>query len=299
MRRVSLGVWLMVLGLYLATHLVGVLKWRLMINLAGAGVSYAQAVRCYFAGLFGTLFLPSIIGGDILRIGLALRLARNRAGAVLGSLLDRVVDFAALASVAGFGAFLLPGALDPRSRKIFWMLAAGIAALIAILAAVVALVPARRFSHRMRRRLVRLRQAVLAMSRRPQYVLAALALGIAVQTTLALLTSRIAAACGLRLPLRAWLFAWPLAKLSSLLPVTQGGIGVRELALIALVAPLGAPPLLAFAVGLVWESIIYSGWLLAGLVVLVLGRLAGPAASTLRVSATVSSAKNRSEDPGS
>ncbi|PYU09947.1 MAG: TIGR00374 family protein, partial [Acidobacteria bacterium] len=57
------------------------------------------------------------------------------------------------------------------------------------------------------------------------------------------------------MPLRAWLFAWPLAKLSALLPVTQGGIGVREVALAALAAPFGAAPVLTVAVGLVWEAI--------------------------------------------
>ena len=43
---------------YLLVHLVGVEKWRMMINLAGAGVSFPQALRCYYWGLFGNIFLP-------------------------------------------------------------------------------------------------------------------------------------------------------------------------------------------------------------------------------------------------
>src|SRR2546422_3892717 len=88
-------------------------------------------------------------------------------------------------------------------------------------------------------------------------------------------------------PLRAWLFAWPLAKISALLPVTQGGIGVREVALAALVAPFGAAPVLTVAVGLVWEAIIVAGGLLAGLASFVLARASAAASVT---AASVSSA---------
>jgi glycosyltransferase 2 family protein len=37
------------------------------------------------------------------------------------------------------------------------------------------------------------------------------------------------------------LFAWPLAKIAAVVPITQGGIGVREAALVVLLAPFGAP----------------------------------------------------------
>ncbi len=287
LRRVPLGLWVVVLGGYMGTHMVGVIKWRLLVNLAGAELSFVQAARCYSSGLFATLFLPSIVGGDIVRMGLALRLARNRAGALLGSLLDRLLDTTALACVAALGALLLPGALDPRSRRIFWAVIALVALAVAASLAVFLLTPSRRFSYKMRRRFVRLRQAVRSMSCRPQYVLLALALGVAMQTSLVVLTAVIAAGCGLHVLLRVWLFAWPLAKLSALLPLTQAGIGLRAMALGALAAPFGAAPVLTVAVGLVWEAILIAGGLLAGLTSALLGRYA---ASSHAMPAEVSSA---------
>ena len=280
LRRVSRKLWLAVLCGYLAAHMFGWLKWRLMVNLAGTNLSPAQAARCYFGGLFATLFLPSIVGGDLVRLGLALRMGRNRAGAMLGSLLDRLLDVMALACVAGFGALLIPGALRPQSRRIFIgaAVAAGMGLLAVLIGVGIALkvVPARRLSYRIRRYLVRLRQASHSMLRQPERALLALAMGIAVQTTFVWLTSVIANACGLALPLRVWLFASPLAKLAALLPVTQGGIGVREAALAALAAPFGAAPAMTVAVGLVWEAIIIAGGLIAGLISYYLGRLARP-----------------------
>src|SRR6202042_2032745 len=92
--------WLVVLAGYLAAHCIGAAKYRLVLNLSGTGMTAKQAARCYFAGLFGSLFLPSLIGGDILRVAMALRVAKSKAGVVLGSFVDRISDFAALALLA-------------------------------------------------------------------------------------------------------------------------------------------------------------------------------------------------------
>ncbi|HUK52001.1 MAG TPA: lysylphosphatidylglycerol synthase transmembrane domain-containing protein [Candidatus Binatia bacterium] len=268
MRGVPLRLWLAVVFAYLAAHCLGTMKYRMMVNLAGAGLSRAQAAQCYFGGLFGTLFLPSIVGGDVVRAGVGLRVARHRAGFLLGSLMDRVMDVLALALTSAAGAVLLPGHLDARSLRVFLLLASAGAALVAGSAVAVALLPAARFSFRMRRRLVRLREAARALRARPHVMLLSLLGGILVQGTFATLTAVLANSCGLHLGLSVWFLAWPLAKLAALLPLSQGGLGVREAALAGLLLPFGAPAALAVAVGLVWQTVIYSGGLLSGLVAL-------------------------------
>jgi glycosyltransferase 2 family protein len=266
--------WLLVLVGYLATHLLGVGKWRLVVNTAGAGLNYVQAARCYFAGLFGTLFLPSLIGGDLVRAALAMRHGKTKAGVLLGSFLDRAIDFSALALLAATGEALVPGALQPESRRIFlWLGAAAILGIVALTIAVTA-IPVRHLSFRMRRRVASVRRAARSMAERPRTVLAALSIAIVAQLCFITLSIALAEACGLRLVFRAWLFAWPLAKLSAAIPVTQGGIGVREAALAALLVPFGAPPALTVAAGLAWEAISVSGALVAGALALVVGRAA-------------------------
>jgi uncharacterized membrane protein YbhN (UPF0104 family) len=265
MRSVPPGLWLAVLAGYLAGHVLGVMKYRMMVNVAGAELSYAQAAQCYFGGLFGNLFLPSIAGGDIVRVGIGLRLTRRRTAFLLGSLLDRMLDIAALAVVAAVGALLIPGQLESHGRRVFLVLmltsaVAGVAAL-----GVAALFSARRAPYKLRRRLVRLRQAARSLRQRPQYVFLGLCTGVTVQSIFVILTAVLASACGLHLGLRLWLLAWPLAKLAALTPLTQGGLGVREVALAALLAPFGAPAALTVAVGLVWQTISITGGLLAGL----------------------------------
>jgi len=62
------------------------------------------------------------------------------------------------------------------------------------------------------RRLAQLRHAIRAVSRRPWRLVFGWLLGTSVQGTYVVLTALLGIACGLSLPLRVWLFAWPLAK---------------------------------------------------------------------------------------
>jgi len=264
--------WVLVLVGYLACHFVASIKWRLMVNLAGSGLSVPQAARCYFAGLFSVLFLPSIVGGDVVRAALALRMGRSKAAVLFGSLLDRILDFLALALLTIAGAILVPGSLSPSSRHIFLILGAAAIAIVVVTVLAVAALPARRFSFRIRRKLVRLREAQRAMSAQSHFVLGALLLAVAVQGTFIVLTTVLANAAGLHLPFHAWLFAWPMAKISALIPLTQGGIGVREATLAGLLLPFGAPAALTVAVGLAWEGITIAGALIGGLVSYAIGR---------------------------
>lgn len=265
--------WAVVLAGYLAGHCFGIAKWRRMVNLGGAGLNFSKAMRCYYAGLFATIFLPSLIGGDLVRAGLALRLGRSKPAVLLGSVFDRILDFFTLALLATIGALLVPGAPNPTSRRAFWVLGGSAAVISAAVILVIVLVPWRSFSFRMRRRLVRLRGVWRAMARRPGAIVGALSFGIAGQLIFIFLSIWLAEACGLRLPFRAWLFAWPLAKLSASLPITQGGIGLREAALAALLLPFGAAPALTVAAGFAWDAIVISGALVAGLVSHLVGRI--------------------------
>jgi peptidoglycan/LPS O-acetylase OafA/YrhL len=109
-----------------------------------------------YGGLFGNIFLPSLVGGDVVRAGMAFLHSRSKSAIVLGSLMDRVQDVLGLAAVTGFGILLLPGTLDYRTHKLFWTLAAlltlGGASCVAALVAI----PARKLPFKARRLMAKL-----------------------------------------------------------------------------------------------------------------------------------------------
>ena len=260
---------------YLLAHTVGVLKWRMVVNAAGAQLDFATSLQCYGGGLFGTLFLPSIVGGDVIRLAVGLRRSPRPAAVITGNVVDRFIDVTAQAGLVATGLALLPGSLPHSLQSIATRtLLAAVAIGVALLIVVFFLrgVFLRGRSIRFRRRLSRLRHALRSVSARPHILFAGWLAGTAIQSTFLLLTAWLASACGLQLPLRVWLFAWPLAKLAALLPLTQGGIGVREAALVALLAPFGAAGTLVLAAGLVWEGVTVTGGIVAGLSAFVASR---------------------------
>jgi uncharacterized protein (TIRG00374 family) len=273
--RVPLTRFLAILLGYLLAHLVGIAKWRMVVNSAGAQLDFSTSAQCYSGGLFATLFLPSILGGDAVRLAVGLRRSPNPAAVLAGNIADRFLDMLAQAALVLVGLLLLPGSFPPalqsqatRVLPFFFLATAAIAVLFAWLRR--PLLQGR--SVRFRRRLARLRYALRAVSRRPHILFFGWVLGTGIQFTFLILTALLAISCGLFLPLRVWLFAWPLAKLAAVLPLTQGGIGVREAALVGLLSPFGAPGHLVLASGLVWEGIVIAGGLIAGLVAFLLRR---------------------------
>jgi uncharacterized protein (TIRG00374 family) len=273
--RIPLTRFLAVLLGYLLAHALGIAKWRMVVNTAGAELDFAPSAQCYTGGLFGALFLPSIIGGDVVRLAVGLRHS-PRPGAVLaGNIADRFLDVTAQAGLVLLGLLLLPGSLPSQLRipvREMLFVLGGIAFVVLGLVFLLRRPLLGGRSIHFRRRLARLRHTLRCVSGRPQILILGWLLGTLIQTAFLMLTALLAVSCGLVLPLRMWLFAWPLAKLAAVLPLTQGGIGVREAALVALLAPFGAAAPLVLAAGLVWEGVIIAGGLIAGAVAFLLRR---------------------------
>ena len=269
----STEIWLAGVSTYLCLHLIGVAKWRMLINAAGAELSFAQAARCYYYGLFGNAFLPSVVGGDILRAGLAMNLSRSKSAVLMGSVVDRTIDSFGLALVAGIGALLVPMALEENSRSIFWGFAVLIAAAGSVMLALLFMLPARRFGFRIRRRLVKVRLAVRSLFKHPGKMLLALISVMVLQTSQVIMNFWLGRLAMIQqATFLMWLFVWPLAKLAAMVPLTQGGIGVREAAQGILFVPFGVSMEKAVAAGLIFQAIVISGNLLGGFVATLMGR---------------------------
>src|SRR6266849_3920052 len=271
-RRGSRG-WLLIALRWAAALLV----LGLLLHFLPVAPLRATSAQCYAGGLFGTLFLPSIVGGDVVRLAVGLRRSPQPAAVLTGNLVDRFLDVIAQAGLVLLGLLLIPeldlvrDELEDTLQKVFLGVALGLIVLLGLMFRMRKRILGGR-SVRFRRRLARLRNALRSVSKRPGVLALGWLLGTAIQMCFLVLTARLAVYCGLRLPLRAWLFAWPLAKLAAVLPLTQGGIGVREVALVGLLSPFGAAPHLVLAAGLVWEAVVITGGVISGLGAFLLGR---------------------------
>ena len=75
-------------------------RWFIYIKALGLTVSRRNVVRYYLIGLFGNLFLPSAIGGDIIKIMGLCSESSHKARVVASVLLDRLSGFVAIVIIA-------------------------------------------------------------------------------------------------------------------------------------------------------------------------------------------------------
>jgi uncharacterized membrane protein YbhN (UPF0104 family) len=270
--RLSPGTWALVLAGFVLGHLVGVVKWRLFVNAGRGALRFRDAVQCYAAGLFTNMCLPSIVGGDVLRAAMAARITRRPEAAFLGGVIDRLTDMVAMVLL------IAAGGLTSRTVIPGWggeALSVGLvlgAVLLALFLPIVLRQPLARWPRKLRRPAGRSLVALRRLARSPRAASEALLLSLTIQSSFVLLNRMLGQAIGIEVPITVWFLVWPLAKVAGLMPISLGGLAVREATLAALLAPFGVPFAVGVVCSLLWQTVLIVGGLIGGLAWLLLGR---------------------------
>jgi uncharacterized membrane protein YbhN (UPF0104 family) len=250
--------WLGVFVAFLAGHALSAAKWRWMI---GGAVSYPRALKAHFAGLAANLALPGVAGGDVVRAGLVMKGSGRKTALAVGSLADRLIDTASLIVIAAFGALWLGAraGVDPAALSL-----AAAAAVCAGVGGVALIGPIARLFRKSAPGgkfggvVHDVADALEELARRPAALVGCALISFGVQLGFAVLNALIAQNLGAGTSIASWVFAWPLAKLVATLPISFGGLGVREASLAGLMAPLGYPAAGVVAASLAWQTIQYA-----------------------------------------
>jgi len=83
-------------------------RWQVLIKSAGMNLTARESTQITFAGLFAANFLPTTIGGDVVRLTWAIRAGCDQAVSLASLVADRLVGMAGMAMALPFG---LPGYL--------------------------------------------------------------------------------------------------------------------------------------------------------------------------------------------
>jgi glycosyltransferase 2 family protein len=270
--RLPPAVWLGVLTGFILGHALGVAKWRLFVNAARGGLGRLDATLCYAAGLFANLCLPSIVGGDLLRMGLAGKLSRRPEAALWGGVMDRVTDLLSLAVLVTAGGLLVRTSTTGWIGRVLTVAAVVCAALIVLVLPFVIRRPLARWPRRLRRPVGRGLVGLRQLWRRPGSAALGLMLSLTIQGSFVLLNAWLGRSVGIEVGLAVWFLVWPLAKIASLMPISLGGLAVREASLAALLLPFGVPVATSVVCSLLWQTVLITGGLAGGVIWLVLHR---------------------------
>lgn len=103
LRRVDLGYFLLAVASLLISRLFAVARWHILLRSAGVLVSFMHTAMLTFTGNFSSNFLPTTIGGDVVRLGGAMQLGHDRAVCFASLVADRLIGMAGMALALPLG----------------------------------------------------------------------------------------------------------------------------------------------------------------------------------------------------
>jgi glycosyltransferase 2 family protein len=103
LKRVSLWYFLAAMAAMMISRLFVVGRWHVLLRSAGVEISFWRTAMLTFTGLFSSNFLPTTIGGDVVRLAGAMQLGYDRAICLASMVADRLIGMAGMLVTLPFG----------------------------------------------------------------------------------------------------------------------------------------------------------------------------------------------------
>jgi uncharacterized membrane protein YbhN (UPF0104 family) len=209
------------IALMLVSRLAVAARWHFLLNAAGQRIRWSDSLRITFSGLFSSNFLPTTIGGDVVRLAMVLRLGFDKVISTASLAVDRLVGMAGMATAAPLG--LIP-ALGGSPGAALTRTGAGI-------------VPG--FTGKLKAVRARLWDTLSLWMRSPRGLLQAYAWTWGHQLALFGVVWLMLNGLGEQAPY--WLVGglWSFTYFVTLLPISINGLGLQELSMTAIFTGLG------------------------------------------------------------
>ena len=248
------------LALYAAQVVVASWRWGLLCDAQDIRIPGRTLLASYLVATFFNNFLPSNIGGDVIRIRDTAGPAGSKTLATTVVLMDRAIGLMALVLVAAVGASAAAGASTAAELPVWpaWLWAGFL--LGAILGAPAVLAPAGvgRLLQPLTvfhpewvgDRIVRITETLGRFRERPSSLAGGFLGALVVQAVLVLFYAAVAR--GFHIPVSLWHMAVmvPISFIVQMLPVSVNGFGVREATFSFYFSRLGLPIESAIALSL-------------------------------------------------
>jgi uncharacterized membrane protein YbhN (UPF0104 family) len=237
-----------------AAFCVAAARWYEVSATLGLSASLPRLLQHYLAGQFVGNFLPTTIGGDVLRVGRLGRDCGDRPGAFASVVIERLTGWLVLPVLTLTALVADRGLLGPAGGRIALVVAV---TTLSVLFGIVYAAEHPRLGGRVlgdtsvRRYLGAVHTGLALYRRHPAAAGRLLVVAMGYQLLLVSATATAAAAIGIRPGFGAWLAFAPMVMIVQVLPVTIGGLGVREGALVVFLGAHGVDHAAAVSLGIV------------------------------------------------
>ena len=277
----DLTLWAAGLATAAAAWLLNTAKWRVLLQALGYPSPYLKLLGLNFIGMFYSVVLPGQVSGEVVK---GFRLARQgvpTGPTTMTITLDRLTGLVALGLLGLAGLLLAP---PPFPSGPFLALSALV--VLAAASPIVLLVlrpsphpaqPPPSDLNLLQRFLYQAQEAIATYRRSPQVLALALVQALGFQALVVVSNYLIALGVGVQVSPIALLWIVSVVSLVSMLPLTLGGLGLREGAYAFLLQQYGVPLSLGISLSLGVFGVILTLSVMGGVVEALWPRLAGDA----------------------
>lgn len=269
-RLISLDLPIFVAGLllYVLGQAMSAYRWQLLLGAEGIRIPYRSLVGYYFEGMFFNLFLPTLIGGDVVRAHRVYRRTAGEEGSVASIVVERLTGFAALLGIALVALILSDPSL--RDPAITWPILGAAFALtfgtMAMLHPGLKGLLKRLHWGNFGEKILGFCEAIQRYRGRQKVLGQAIALSLVFQAMVIFSYFFAARALGLAVPVAPFFLLVPVVVVVAMMPVSLGGLGIREGAAVYLFARVEMEATSALAMSLTWFLLVFLASLPGGLV---------------------------------
>ncbi|HPT39402.1 MAG TPA: lysylphosphatidylglycerol synthase transmembrane domain-containing protein [Candidatus Omnitrophota bacterium] len=250
--------WLLAVGFLFSIFscILGFLRWKMLLAGAGIKASLKKLISTFSGGIFFSIFLPSTIGGDLVRVADLAQHTQKAKEVVATVFLDRLSGYIGLVLVI-FPALLLGG--DLISDKVVFSSVSTIILLLAVILLVlfnnsiysrITKFFSTPGSGKIKETLKNIHREIHVFRHQKRMIVSNLLISFIIQLTLPISVYFIGLALGVRISLVYFLIFLPIIGAITLLPVAIGGLGLRESLFVVYFAKVGVVKQLALAMSL-------------------------------------------------
>jgi len=257
---------------FLLPYILGVLRWNMLLKAVNINLPLTRLVSSFCAGLFFNLFLPSTIGGDFMR-GADLSFHTKKPKEIIATLfLDRLSGYIGLVILAIFAMFF--GWRFLRDQSVMLSLAIILGILVAALFIlfnrflynkIKIIFKAQRFGN-LGDLITSLHEEVHIFRYKKAVIAKNILLSIVIQAIIPVSFYIIALALRINLSMLYFFIFLPIITAIALLPISIGGLGLRDATVVFFFAKAGLAKDLALAMSLLNFSFILIIGALGGLI---------------------------------
>ena len=241
-------------------------RWRIVMMRLGTMMDFLTAVRLVLIGYFFNQTLPSAMGGDAFRVWGTYRSGIALTTAASSVIIDRFVALLSLMVMIAVGMrWLFDLITEPLARSlVVLVVACGFVGLAVLLALNV--IGSRLESWRATRFLLSVAAGTRAVFTSARATIAVASLTITGYVVASWVVHLLAAGLAIDFGVGQALLLIPLVTLVTVLPVSIGGWGLRESAMVVALGLIGVPAIAAFSLSVLYGLVVLASGIPGGVI---------------------------------